>query len=316
MTLLSWRLIFFINMPAGLVVLLLLARTRRSPRRAVPFDWAGQAAAIVAMGALTYGAIEAGAAGFGAPRVLLALAAAVMALAAFLAIEATAVHPMLPLDLVRSRPVAVSASIGFAFTVGFYGLVFLFSLYLQAVRGLSSLATGLAFMPMTALSIFLNPLAARIAERVGPRVPIAAGQVLMAAGLLSLCAAAAGAPIPLLCLLTIPAGIGAALAIPTMTALLVNSVPAERAGTASGVLNTCRQVGGALAVAVFGALVANRATFLPGMRVSLVIAAVLLLATAASSLLLRPTPAAPAAEAPRPRPLDRPAIEDAWTAAS
>jgi DHA2 family methylenomycin A resistance protein-like MFS transporter len=81
-------------------------------------------------------------------------------------------------------------------------------------------------------------------------------------------------------------GLGSALAIPTVTALLVGSVPADRAGTASGVLNIWRQLGGALAPAVFGALVAHRETFVPGMQVSLVIAAVLLLVTTAGSLLL------------------------------
>jgi DHA2 family methylenomycin A resistance protein-like MFS transporter len=305
-TLLSWRMIFFINLPVGVVVLLLLARIPHSPRRAVPFDGAGQVAAVGGLGALTYGAIEAGAAGLAAPRVLVALGVAAVVLAAFLAIEARGEHPMVPLELFRSRPVAVSVSVSFAFTVGFYGLVFLFSLYFQELRGLSPLATGLAFMPITALSIFLNPVAARIAERFGPRVPIAAGQFLMAVGLLSLCVAAAGAPIALLSMLTIPVGRGAALAIPTMTALLVNSIPAERAGTASGVLNTCRQLGGALAVAVFGALVANPTTFLAGLQVSLLIAAALLLATASASLLLRPaSTATAAAEQRRSRPLDR-----------
>jgi dolichol kinase len=82
------------------------------------------------------------------------------------------------------------------------------------------------------------------------------------------------------------------------------------------VLNTFRQVGGALAVAVFGALLAHHATFLHGLRVSLLIAAVLLLATTAASLLLRDTPAATTAtDRRRPRPLDRPVIDDAWTAA-
>jgi len=286
-SLLSWRMIFSINLPVGVTALYLLFRIAHSPRRAVPFDWAGQIAAVVGMGALTYGLIEGGAMGFGAPQVLGALVLAVVALAAFLLAQVRGAHPMVPLELFRSRAVVVSVSVGFAFMVGFYGLVFLLSLYFQELRGLSPLATGLAFMPMTALSVVVNPLAARIAERFGPRVPIAAGQFLMAAGLLSLCVAAAGAPIALLSMLTIPVGLGAALAIPPMTALLVNSVPPERAGTASGVLNTCRQVGGALAVAIFGALVAQRETFLNGMRISLVIAAVLLLATASASLSLR-----------------------------
>lgn len=289
LSLLSWRMIFFINLPVGLVALVLLFRIPRSPRQQVPFDWVGQVAAVVGMGTLTYGLIEGGAAGLGAPQVMGALAVAVVALAAFLLAQARGAHPMVPLELFRSRAVVVSVSVGFSFMVGFYGLVFLFSLYFQELRGLSPLATGLAFMPMTALSAFVNPVGARVAEWFGPCVPIAAGQFLMAAGLLSLCVAATGAPIVLLSMLTIPIGLGAALAIPTVTALLVNSVPAERAGAASGVLNTCRQLGGALSVAVFGALVAQRETFLAGLQVSLLIAALLLLATASASLLLRPT---------------------------
>jgi DHA2 family methylenomycin A resistance protein-like MFS transporter len=211
-----------------------------------------------------------------------------VALVAFFVAQVRGAHPMVPLELFRSRPVAVSVSVGFTFTVGFYGLVFLLSPYFQELRDLSPLSTGLAFMPMTALTAVVTLLAPRVAARFGPRVPIAAGQVLIAVGLLSLCVAAASAPIWLLAALMIPVGFGAALAIPTISALLMGSVPAERAGTASGVLNTCRQVGGALAVAVFGALVAHRETFLQGMQVSLVIAAALLLATAATSLSLRP----------------------------
>ena len=88
LTLVSWRLIFFINVPAGAAALLLLARTQPSPRRPVPFDWAGQVTAVLAMGGLTYGAIEAGAAGLTAPRVLAAFAVAAVALAAFLVAQA------------------------------------------------------------------------------------------------------------------------------------------------------------------------------------------------------------------------------------
>jgi DHA2 family methylenomycin A resistance protein-like MFS transporter len=288
LTLLSWRAIFFINLPVGVAVLYLLARVARSPRRAAPFDWVGQVTAVAGMGGLTYGLIEGGADGFTAPRVIAALTVAVLALLAFFVAQVHAAHPMVPLGLFRSRPVAVSVAGGFTFTVGFYGLVFLLSLYLQQLRGLSPLATGLAFVPMTGLTGVVTLVAPRIAARFGSRVPMAAGQCLIAAGLLGLCAAVSGAPIWLLAALSILVGLGSALAVPTLTALLVSSVPAERAGTASGVLNTCRQLGGALAVAVFGALVAHRETFVQGMQVSLVIAAVLLLATAAASLQLRP----------------------------
>ncbi|MBV9356079.1 MAG: MFS transporter [Chloroflexi bacterium] len=284
LTLLTWRAIFFINLPVGLVALYLLAGVARSPRRAAPFDWVGQVAAVAGMGALTYGLIEGGAQGFAEPLVLASLALALVALAIFFAAQLRGAHPMVPLGLFHSRPVAVSVAAGFAFTVGFYGLVFLLSLYLQQVRGLSPLATGLAFIPMTGLTGAVTLVTPRIAARFGPRVPMATGQLLIAAGLLAVCGAVRGAPIWLLAALTVLVGLGSALAVPTLTALLVSSVPAARAGTASGVLNTCRQLGGALAVAVFGALVAQRETFVQGLQVSLVIAALLLVVTGLASL--------------------------------
>jgi DHA2 family methylenomycin A resistance protein-like MFS transporter len=289
LTLLSWRAIFFINMPVGLLALYLLSRVRRSPRRAAPFDWKGLMTAVVSIGGLTYGLIEAGTNGLTAPRVIGALGLAVIGLLAFFATQVRAADPMVPLGLFRSRPAAVSVGAGFTFTVAFYGLVFLLSLYLQQVRGLSPLQTGLTFVPMTGLTGVLVLVAPRIAARFGPRVPLTAGQFLMAAGLLGLGAAVGAAPIWLLAVLSILIGLGSSLSVPTSTALLISSVPSERAGTASGVLNTCRQLGGGLAVAVFGALIAHRETFVTGMQLSLVIAAVLLLATAAASLQLKST---------------------------
>jgi DHA2 family methylenomycin A resistance protein-like MFS transporter len=285
--LLSWRTIFFINLPVGAVALYLLLGVARSPRRPAPFDWVGQVTAVLGMGGLTYGLIEGGAEGFAEPTVLGALVVGVLALVVFFVAEARAAHPMVPLGLFHSRPVAVSVAGGAAFSVGFYGLVFLLSLYFQQVRGLTAAETGLAFIPTTGITGVLTLVAPRIAARFGPRVPTAAGQLLQAAGLLGLCVTVVWAPVWVVSAVTVLIGLGASLAVPTLTALLVASVPAERAGTASGVLNTCRQVGGALAVAAFGALVADPATFLPGLQASLAIAALLLLATAAASLSLR-----------------------------
>ncbi|UVJ38931.1 MFS transporter [Arthrobacter sp. CJ23] len=284
----SWRSIFFINLPVGLLALFLLSRIPRSPGQAVPFDWTGQATAILGMGALTYGVIEGGAVGFDAPQVLLALGIATAALLAFLLSQSRGSQPMLPLDMFRSRPVAVSMSVGFAFTVAFYGMVFLLSLYLQQDRGLSALETGLVFLPMTALVAFSNLLSARIAARYGPKVPIAVGQALMAAGLLAIALAAAEAPTATLAVLMIPVGLGGSLSIPPMTAVLLDSVPARRAGAASGGLNTCRQLGGALAIAVFGTLIAHHG-FPDGLRISLLAAVGLLILTTAASLTLRPS---------------------------
>jgi DHA2 family methylenomycin A resistance protein-like MFS transporter len=290
LSLASWRMIFFINLPVGAAALFLLARAARSPRRTVPFDAVGQSAAVLAMGALTYGVIEAGADGFTTPRVLVALTLAVVALAVFVTAQARGEHPMVPLDLLRTRTMVIAAGTGFAFVAGFYGMVFVYSLYLQQERGLSSFATGLVFLPMTVLSGFVSLPTARLAERFGPRVPIVGGMLLMGAALAVLSALPASAPVWLLAAVMIPVGICGPLAMQPTTAVLLESVPAHRTGVASGVFNTSRQLGGALAVAVFGTLVADRARVLPGLRESLAIAAALAFAAAGASLLLEPAP--------------------------
>jgi MFS family permease len=240
------------------------------------------------MGGLTYGAIEAGADGFTAPRVLAALAVAVLALAAFLAAQARGAHPMVPLELFRSRTVSAAVAVGFAFIVGYYGLPFVMSLYLQQLRGLSPLATGLAFLPMMLVGALLTPFSARLAERLGARLLIVGGLVLMTAGLVLLAAAPSSTPVGALAGLMVLVGLAGPLVSPPVTAVLLNSVPGHRAGVASGVFNTSRQVGGALAVAVFGALLAQPATFTQGLRTSLLLAAGVALAAAAASRLLQP----------------------------
>ncbi|MEV6759713.1 MFS transporter [Streptomyces sp. NPDC051105] len=290
LSLASWRMIFFINLPVGVVALFLLARAACSPHREVPFDRIGQITAVVAMGGLTFGAIEAGADGFGAPKVLVALAAAALALAVFVAAQARGKHPMVPPDLFRSRSMLIASGSGFAFMAGLTGTVFVYSLYLQQERGLSSLAAGLVFLPMTALSAFLGVPTARLTERFGPRVPIVGGLFLMGVSLTVLTALPASAPAWLVAIVMIPVGICGPLAMQPTTALLLDSVPAHRAGVASGVFNTSRQVGGALAVAVFGALLVHHTQLLHGLRESLVIAAVVVFLAAAANLLLEPTP--------------------------
>jgi MFS family permease len=288
LTLMSWRLIFFINVPVGAAALLLLRRVSPSPRGSASFDWFGQITAVTAMGALTYGAIEAGAAGFTSPRVVAAFVLALASAAAFLYIQTRVAHPMVPLELFRSRNVSVSVAVGFAFVVGYYGLPFVMSLYLQQLRGLSAFTTGCVFLPMMITGAVLTPASARMAERFSARAVIGAGLVVMAAGLVVIAAAPATVPVSTLAVLMILVGVAGPLTIPPVTAVLLNSVPDRQAGTASGVFNTSRQIGGALAVAVFGALLAGQGGLVHRLRLSLVLAAVVALAAAASSLLMRP----------------------------
>ncbi|MFD7504293.1 MFS transporter [Streptomyces sp. NPDC059850] len=284
LSLLSWRMIFWSNLPVGVITLLLLSRTPHSPTRPAPFDWIGQITGILAMGGLTFGAIEAGEAGFTAPQVLGALGLAVLSSAAFVTAQAKGTHPMVPLELFRATTVVIATGIGFAFMVGFYGLPFLFSLSFQQQHGLSALAAGIAFLPMMLLSACLTPFAARIAERTGPRVPIIAGLALMTAGSVALALVPDSTPVWGSALLLIPVGLAGPLVMPPTTALLLEHVPVHQTGTASGVFNTSRQIGGALAVAVFGALISAPDGFEYGLRASLLLTAAVALVAALAAI--------------------------------
>jgi EmrB/QacA subfamily drug resistance transporter len=299
LTLVSWRAIFFVNVPVGILSLVLLCRTQPSLRHRVPFDWVGQVTAVAAMGGLAYGAIEVGARGMGSPAVVLAFVVALAGLVGFVVSQARGAHPMVPLELFRSRNLSVPAAIGFAFMVGYYGLPFVMSLYLQQRRGLNALMTGVAFLPMMLSGAVLTPFAARLIERFGARRLITRGLVLMAAGLAVLALIPLQMPVWAIATLMIAVGITGPMVMPPATTVLLDSVPLRQAGTASGVFNTSRQVGGALSVAVFGAFLAQPATFVHGVRISLLIAAaVALVASAIGLLLRRPSETTQAADLP------------------
>jgi len=283
LTQLNWRMIFIVNVPVGLTALVLLSRTEPSPRRPSPLDPVGQAAAVAALAGITYGLIEAGDSGLAAPQVWVPIGLGVAAFAVFVVAQVRGRHPSVPVSLVRSKGVAVPFAVGFALNVAFYGMVFLLSLYFQQARGLSTMETAWIFLPMTAATGVMSVTAGRVTARTGARLPVIVGQVIMVAGLLLVVLAPASTPTALMAVLMTPVAIGGALALPALTALLLDSVPAERVGVASAVLNTCRQTGGTLGVAVFGALVSAPHGFLHGVRISLLSAAVLLVLTTAAT---------------------------------
>ncbi len=265
---LDWRLVFVINVPVGVLAGAVLTRVAEAPRRTVPFDWTGQASAMLALATLTYAVIEGGDRGYGRVPVLVGFATSAAAVTVFLVAQAKGRHPMVPLDLFRTRAVVLALAVGFIGMVGFYGAVFLQSLYFQQLRGASPLRTGLLFLPMTALVALLNPMVPRIAARFGRMVPVVGGLLLMAAGLVALGTTPAGAPVGLVAVLMVPVGVGGSFTVPPIAALVMDNVPAHLAGTASGVLNTFRQVGGSLGVAAFGAVV-GQTSLLSGLRISL-----------------------------------------------
>ncbi|WP_405874220.1 MFS transporter [Streptomyces sp. NBC_00005] len=275
----DWRGIFFVNIPLGAVALALLVRAPRSQRLPAPLDLPGQVTAAVTLTALAFAVIEGGTTG------VVALVVAVVAGGVFLRVEARQPHPVVPLGLFRSRTVTAAVAAGAAVSVAFYGVVFVFSLYFQQVQGLSALAAGLMFLPMTGLIAVTNVVAGKLAGRYGARLPMLVGQVLAVGGLLVLLYVDAGTPPVVVALLLVPLALGCALTVPPLTAAMMEAVPAERAGLAAGVLNAARQVAGGLGIAVFGTLVSGG--FADGMRWSLVISAGLLAVTAAATSRLR-----------------------------
>jgi MFS transporter, DHA2 family, methylenomycin A resistance protein len=286
LTQVGWRLIFFANLPVGLAAGL-LARAAPSPRRAVRFDWPGQVSAVLALGALTYALIEGGSAGFGSGRIIAAFLISATSSAVFLVAEHRQRHPMVPLTLFRSRTVAITLSVAFITMAGFYGTVFLQSLYFQEQRGYSPLATGLLFLPMTGLVALTNPLVSKIAQRYGRILPIIAGQAGMATGLVLLALLPLHAPVLAVAAVMVLVGVGGAFTVPPVASLILDSVPGQLGGTASGVLNTFRQMGGSLGVAVFGAVVDASSLFEHGLRISFAGTAVLVAIAAAGTLALR-----------------------------
>ena len=284
---LSWRAIFFLNLPAGLVAVALLARAPRSPLRAAPLDPAGQVTAVAALAALTFGVIEGGETGFGRRPCWAASCWLPWRWSRSPSRKRELAHPMVPLGLFRSRAVSVCVAIGFAVNIAFYGVIFVLSLYFQRVLGQSAVTAGLEFLPMTALLPVANLTSARLGARFGPQTAIKAGLLVSVAGLVALLAAGTRPDHAPLAAALVLAGTGLGVAVPSVIIVLLEAIPADQAGMAAGLLNASRQVGGTLAVAVFGAMISHQASFLPGMRASLLIAVIVLFAAAVAAFTLR-----------------------------
>ncbi|MGQ4383105.1 MFS transporter [Streptomyces sp. SAS_270] len=295
---LSWRAVFYLNLPVGAVGLALLTRIAPSPRRRAPVDLLGQFSVVVSLAGLTYAVIEGGHAGWGGTGVPVTLVVAAAAAVAFVTTQSRSKQPMVPLTLFRSRTVLVCLAAGFTLNAVFYGAIFLLGMYFQQVRGASPVGAGAMFIPMCALISVVNMAGVRLAARKGARVPMVTGQLIMAGGALLMLTVTPHTSLVVPVLLLVPIGLGGGLAVPSLTAAILENVDAERAGTAAALLNTARQVGSCLAVAAFGALIADTSRFRHGMDTSFVTGALMLLVTAAATALLLPR--APRGTAPAP----------------
>jgi MFS transporter, DHA2 family, methylenomycin A resistance protein len=293
-TLFGWRSVFLVNLPIGLTGLWLTLRFAHETTALLErkVDLPGQTAATVALGALAGALIEGGALGWDHPLVTALFLVAALAGVLFVWREARASQPMLPMSLFCHRMFALTALVGLMVNVAFYGLIFVLSLYLQEVNGLSPFATGLAFAPMLAAVLPANLLAPHLAERLGAPAAIAIGAGLSALGCLAMLNIAPTTSYVALCVQMIVIGTGLGLLVPPLTATLLASVEKARSGIAAGVLNATRQTGSVLGVALFGSLIGKSSAFVDGTHASLVISAFVLLAAAGAVLWGGATPRA------------------------
>jgi len=281
----SWRLVFAINVPVGVFAWWLTRRPVVMGTAAAPAgardrrgDPAGQLFAIVALTALTGGLIEAGPHGWASWPVLAGLVVAALAAAAFVAVQRRVRSPMLPLPLLRRPTLSAGSVVGLLINLGFYGQLFAYSLYLQQVRGDSPLIAGLSLLPEACAVPAAAVLSGRLTGRGGPRHTMVAGLSLGSAGLFGLLVSGHGTPYWVLTAPMLAAGAGMALTMPAATTAVMDAAPASRGGAAAGLLNTARQVGSALGVAVAGSLLASRAGFLPGLHLALAVSGAAFLA--------------------------------------
>ena len=266
--LVDWHWIFFINIPIGVVTLLLslrlVARDGEVPGLGRDVDTAGAGLATGAVMLAVYTIVEAGDNGWGSANTL-GFGAIVLALiAAFVVRESTAKAPLIPLRMFRSRNVAGANLIQLLMISSQFGMFFLGVLFMQHVLGYSSIGTGVAFLPVSlGVGIMSLGFSARLNLRFGPKAVLQAGLVMLVAALAWMARAPIGASyvvdlLPSMVLL----GAGAGLCFPALLALALSGATAEDSGLASGLVNTTLQVGGALGLAVLATLSATRTAHL------------------------------------------------------
>jgi EmrB/QacA subfamily drug resistance transporter len=255
---LSWRWIFFVNVPIGigaLAVTLTRVSESRDPNAERP-DWIGFLTFSAGLAALVFGLIRSNVDGWGSTTVVASLAGSVVLLGAFVAAELLQRAPMFDFRLLRVPTFDGGLAAAFAISASLFSLLTYLVLYMQTLLGLSALQAGLRFLPLT-LAIFLTAgIAGRLSARVSTRLLIAPGFVLIGAGLLLMRGITVASDWTHLLPGMIVAGIGAGLVNVPLASTAVGVVDPSRAGMASGINSTFRQIGIATGVAVLGAIFA------------------------------------------------------------
>jgi EmrB/QacA subfamily drug resistance transporter len=255
----GWEWIFVINVPLGLAAIALVLRfvpesKAPRPRR---FDPAGQLMVIALLGSVTFGIIEAPGAGWTSPAIVGAFAVSLLSLLGLLVHEARRQEPLIDVRFFRSIPFSASIALSVAAFAAFGGFLFLNTLYLQDVRGLSPVEAGLTVVPLALMIVLVSPISGRIVGRRGPRLPLAIAGVCFAAACAMLTRIEPATAWGWLLVAFTVFGLGFGFVNAPITNAAVSGMPVEQAGVAAAIATTSRQFGQAFGVAVVGAIVAS-----------------------------------------------------------
>lgn len=250
---LGWRWVLFINVPIALLALTLVHASipNRRPAHRVRMDYLGAVLITVAMFSLVYAVVRTGHQPWGSAGTLLPLVVAAVAGAAFVFVERAVPAPLVRFGILRNRPLLVADIVIFFITSAQFASFYFASLYLQGVLGYGALATGLAFVPFSLGIVVGTAIAGRLVPRMGPRLPLTAGLALAAVGVgwfgrVSPHGTFTGDVLGP----SILASIGLGVCFVAVASAATGGVAPEEAGLASGLLNTCRQCGGSIGLAV------------------------------------------------------------------
>ncbi|MGD9738837.1 MAG: DHA2 family efflux MFS transporter permease subunit [Bauldia sp.] len=296
----NWNWIFYVNIPVGILAILaglVIIRESKDTSKEQRLDIPGLLAAGVGMLALVYALIEGNRLGWGSTTIIALFAVSAVALVVFVILEAVQRVPMFDLGLFRNSTFVGANVCALLLMVAMFGVFFFLSLYMQTILGYTAIQAGASFLPMTCLVIVVAPIAGRLSDRIGPRWLMTGGMTLTAISLFIFSTLDATSNFWSFLPGTILGGIGMASTMSPMTAAALGSVPVDKAGVGSGMLNTFRQVGVSIGIALMGAIFASQETtaiaagagpvdaFLAGLNPAFRIAAIIALAGAAIAAL-------------------------------
>jgi EmrB/QacA subfamily drug resistance transporter len=254
----SWRLVFFINLPIAVVVVAINSRhvpETRAPGPVPRLDVRGAACISGALAGITYGLIAASSYGWGSAQVLIPLIVGAVLLGLFVMVEAREPQPMLPLGVFKSRQFTAANAVTFIVYAALGGLLFLVPVVLQVAHGYSPLQAGAALLPVTVIMLLLSSRSGALAARIGPRLQMSVGPLVLAVSfLLFIRIGGSGDYLTAVLPAVLVFGFGVAIMVAPLTATALAAAPADHAGIASAVNNDVARVGGLIAVAVLPAL--------------------------------------------------------------